>query len=116
MFEADGRSFTTPEAYAPPGHINISENKPIFAVNKVLSVREWLPLTGNTLPFSLIPGNIIALIKGNLSVEEAVDLTSERAEESVIQEILREERYSLRDERWAAVVGKNKETVQGRHR
>jgi len=99
MIEADGRSFTTPGAYAPPGHINIAENKPIFAVNKVLSVREWLPLTGNTLPFSLIPGNIIALIKGNLSIEEAVDLTSERAEESVIQAILREERYSLRDER-----------------
>ena len=99
MIEADGRSFTTPEAYAPPGHINIAENKPIFAVNKVLSVREWLPLTGNTLPFSLIPGNIIALIKENLSVEEAVDLISERAEESVIQEISREERYSLRDER-----------------
>ena len=80
-------------------------------MNKVLSVREWLSLTGNTLPFSLIPGNIIALIKGNLSVEEAVDLISERADESVIQEISREERYSLRAERWAAVVGKNKETV-----
>ena len=62
MFKADGRSFTTPEAYAPPGHIIIAENKPIFAVNKVLSVREWLPLTGNALPFSLTPGNIIALI------------------------------------------------------
>ena len=99
MFEADGRSFTTPEAYAPSGHINIAENKPIFAVNKVLSTREWLPLTGITLPFSLIPGNIIALIKENLSVEEAVDLINKRAEESIIQEILREERYSLRDER-----------------
>ncbi|MEA1863998.1 MAG: hypothetical protein U9N46_02165 [Euryarchaeota archaeon] len=51
------------------------------------------------MPFSLIPGNIITLMKENLSVEEAVDLISERAEESVIQEILREERYSLRDER-----------------
>ncbi|PXF57738.1 MAG: hypothetical protein C4B59_14680 [Candidatus Methanogaster sp.] len=115
MFEADGRGFTTPEAYAPPGHINIAENKPIFAVNKVLSVREWLPLTGTTLPFSLIPGNIIALIKGNLSVEEAVDLISERADESVIQEILRETIFTERRTQ-ATVVGKNKETVQGRHR
>jgi hypothetical protein len=116
MFEADGRSFTTPEAYTPSGHISIAENKPIFAVNKVLSAREWLPLTGITLPFSLIPGNIIVLIKEDLSVEEAVDFISKRVEESVIQEILREERYSLRDERWAAVVYENKETVQGRHR
>ena len=99
MFEVNGRRFTTPEAHTLSGHINIAENKPIFAVNKVLSVREWSPLTGNTLPFSLIPGNVIALIKENLSVEEAVDLISERVEESVIQEILREERYSLRDER-----------------
>ena len=99
MIEADGRSFTTPEVHTASGHINISENKPIFAVNKVLSTREWSPLTGNTLPFSLVPGNIIALIKENLSVEDAVDLISERAEGSVIQEILREERYSLRDER-----------------
>jgi hypothetical protein len=99
MFEADGRSFTTPEAYAPSGPINIAKNKPIFAVNKILSAREWLPLTGNTLPFSLIPENIVALTKENLSVEEAVDLISKRAEESVIQEILREERYSLRGER-----------------
>ena len=115
MFEADGRSFTTPEAHAPSGHINIAENKPIFAVNKIISTREWLPLTGITMPFSLIPGNIIALIKESLSVEEAVDLISERVEESVIQEILREERYSLRDERWAAVVDENKDAVQGRH-
>ena len=111
MFEVNGRSFTTPEAHTPSGHINIAENKPIFAVNKILLAREWLPLTGNTLPFSLIPGDIIALIKENLSVEEAVDLIGGRAEESVIQEIVREERYSLRDERWAAVVDKNKDAV-----
>lgn len=111
MFEADGWSFTTPRVHTSSGHINIAENEPIFAVNKVLSVREWSPLTGSTLPFSLIPGSIIALIKENLSVEEAVDLISERAEKSVIQEILREERYSLRGERWAAVVDENRETV-----
>ena len=98
MFEADGRSFTTPEVHAPSGHISVVGNKLIFAVNKVLSTREWLPLSGNSVPFSLIPGNIIALIKGDLSVEEAVDLISERTEKFVIQEILREERYSLRDE------------------
>jgi hypothetical protein len=67
------------------------------------------------VPFSLIPGNIISLIKENLSVEEAVDLIGGRAEESVIQEIVREERYSLRDERWAAVVDENEETFQGGH-
>ena len=68
------------------------------------------------MPFGLIPGNIIALIKGDLSVEEAVDLISKRTEKFVIQEVLREERYSLRDERWAAVVDENKAAVQGRHR
>jgi len=99
MIEADGRSFTTPEVHAPSGHISVVGNKLIFAVNKVLSTREWLPLAGNSVPFSLIPGNIIALIKGDLSVEEAVDLISKRTEKFVIQEIWREERYSLRDER-----------------
>ncbi len=42
------------------------------------------------IAISLIPGDIIALIKENLSVEEAVDLIGGRAEESVIQEIVRE--------------------------
>ena len=116
MIGEDGRSLTAPEIHAPSWHKRIAENKPIFAVNKILSAREWLPLMGITVPFNLIPGNIIALIKENLSIEEAVDLISERVKESVIQEIRREERYSLRDERWAAAVDKNKESVQECHR
>ena len=99
MFEVNGRSFTTLEAYALSEHINIAKNNPIFAVNKILSAREWLPLTGITSSFSLIPGNIIAPINENLSAEEAVDLVSKRVEESVIQGIAREERYSLRNDR-----------------
>lgn len=107
MNEEDGGG-TTPEIYTPLGYKNISfvEDKGclLFAVNKILSTREWLPLMGITLPFTLIPGEFIALIKEGMSIEEALELINERIGDSVVQEILREEKYSLRDERkrpWA---------------
>ena len=94
---------TTPEIYTPYEYKNITfvgdKECQLFAANKILSAREWLPLMGITLPFTLIPSEFIALIKEGISVEEVVELINERIEDSIVQEILREERYSLRDER-----------------
>jgi len=72
---------------------------PLFAVNKILSAREWLPLMGITLPSTMIPSEFLALIKRGVSIEEAVELVNERIVDSIAQEIAREERYSLRNER-----------------
>jgi hypothetical protein len=62
-------------------------------------VREWLPLVGITIPATLIPGNIIAPIKEELSIKDAVELIVGRVTDSLMQEIAREERYSLRNEK-----------------
>ncbi|VVB50855.1 Uncharacterised protein [uncultured archaeon] len=48
---------------------------------------------------TLIPGNIIAVIKEDLSVKDAAELIVEKVTDSLIQEIVREERYSLRSEK-----------------
>ena len=57
----------TPEIYnlAEYKRITLVETKnyPLFRVKKPLSLREWLPLMGITIPATLIPGNIIAAIK-----------------------------------------------------
>ncbi len=93
----------TPVIYPANGYKSIAfvENKEpsLFLVNKVLSVREWLPWMGITIPFTLIPGNIIAPIKEELPIEETIGLIVERTINSLSQEIVREERYSLRDEK-----------------
>ena len=52
-----------------------------------------------TIPATLIPGNILAAIKEELSIKDAVELIVERVTDSLIQEIVREERYSLRNEK-----------------
>jgi hypothetical protein len=62
-------------------------------------MREWLPLVGITIPATLIPGNIIAPIKEDLSIQDAAELIVGRVTDSLIQEIAREERYSLRNEK-----------------
>ncbi len=54
---------------------------------------------GITIPATLIPGNIIALIKEELSIKDAAELIVERVTDSLIQEIIREERHSLRSEK-----------------
>ncbi|RZB28699.1 MAG: hypothetical protein AEth_01959 [Candidatus Argoarchaeum ethanivorans] len=68
---------TTPEIYIPLEYKNITfvEDKEcqLFAVNKILSTREWLPLIGITLPFTLIPSEFIALIKEEISINERID-------------------------------------------
>ena len=45
------------------------------------------------------PSEFIALIREEIPFKEALEMINERIEESVVQEILREERYSLRDKR-----------------
>jgi hypothetical protein len=75
------------------------KEQPLFLVNKILSVREWLPLMGITIPITLIPENIVAPIKEELPVEDAIELIAGRTTDSIAQEIIREERYSLRNER-----------------
>ena len=72
---------------------------PLFQVKKPLSVKEWLPLMGITIPATLIPGNILAAIKEELSIKDAAELIVERVTDSLIQEIVREERYLLRNEK-----------------
>jgi len=93
----------TPEIYhlAEYKSITFVESKKykLFQVKKPLSVREWLPLMGISLPATLIPGNIIAPIKEDLSIKDAAELIVERVTDSLIQEIVREERYSLRNEK-----------------
>lgn len=93
----------TPMIYPANGYKNIAfvENKEpaLFLVNKILSVREWLPLMGITIPLTIIPGNIIAPIKEELPIEEIAELIIGRTTDSLAQEIVRGERYSLRDEK-----------------
>jgi hypothetical protein len=66
MEKIDGEA-TTPEEYTYSEYKSIAfvEGKgcPLFAVNKILSTREWLPLMGITLPFTMIPSEFLALIK-----------------------------------------------------
>ena len=93
----------TPEIYHLAEYKSITFIEPkkyqLFQVKKPLSVREWLPLMGITIPATLIPGNIIAPIKEELSIKDAAELIVERVTDSLIQEIVREERYSLRNEK-----------------
>ncbi len=56
-------------------------------------------MMGITIPATLIPGNIIAPIKEELSIKDAAELIVGRVTDSLIQEIAREERYSLRNEK-----------------
>jgi hypothetical protein len=93
----------TPQIYPTNEYKSIAfvetKEPPLFLVNKVLSVREWLPLMGITIPLTLIPGNIVAPIKEELPIEEAIELIVGRTTDSIAQEIIREERYSLRNEK-----------------
>ena len=54
---------------------------------------------GITIPATLIPGNIIAAIKEDLSIKDAAELIVEKVTDYLIQEIVREERYSPRSEK-----------------
>jgi len=45
------------------------------------------------------PSEFVALIREEIPFKEALEMINERIEESVVQEILREERHSLRDKR-----------------
>src|SRR5574340_165200 len=93
----------TPLTYPTNGYKNIAfveiREPSLFLVNNVLSMREWLPLMGITLPLTLIPGDIIAPIKEELPIEVAIELIIERTIDSLVQEIVRRERYSLRPEK-----------------
>lgn len=93
----------TPEIYHLAEYKSITfiepKEHPVFQVKKPLSIREWLPLVGITIPATLIPGNIIAPIKEDLSIKDAAELIVGRVTDSLVQEIAREERYSLRNEK-----------------
>ena len=93
----------TPEIYNLAEYKSITFIEPkeyqLFRVKKPLSVREWLPLMGITIPTTLIPRNIIAFIKEELSVKDAAELIVGRVTDSLMQEIAREERNSLRNEK-----------------
>ena len=91
----------TPEIYHLAEYKSITfiepKEPPVFQVKKPLSIREWLPLVGIRIPATLIPGNIIAPIKEDLSIKDAAELIVGRVTDSLVQEIAREERYSLRN-------------------
>lgn len=57
------------------------------------------PIDGNYSTTTLIPGEFFAIIKEEISIEKAIELINERIEDSVAQEVAREGRYSLRNER-----------------
>ncbi len=70
----------TPEIYDLVEYIRIPFVEPekyhLFQVKKPLSVREWLPLMGTTIPATLISRNIIATIKQELSIKDATEFSS----------------------------------------
>ncbi len=93
----------------------VEQNKyDLFQVKKPLSMREWLPLMGITIPATLIPHNIIAAIKEELSIKDATDLIVERVTDSLIQKIVREDRYSLRNEKKRPWSIKTRRPFRGR--
>jgi hypothetical protein len=102
MYEENGWG-TTPQTYTLHEYKNVTCVKdfehPLYQVKKILSAKEWLPLMGITIPATLIPGNIIALIKEELPIEEIIELIVGRIINSLSQEIVRKERYSLRSEK-----------------
>lgn len=71
----------------------------IFGVNKILSKREFLPLLDIRYPTNIIPGEFIALIHGKIYFDEILTEITKRTEKTTINEILNEQRYSLRNER-----------------
>jgi len=71
----------------------------IFGVNKILSKREFLPLLDITYPTNIIPGEFIALLHGKICFDEILTEISKRTEKTTINEILNEQRYSLRNEK-----------------
>lgn len=75
MMEEDGWGITvTPEIYTLSEYKSIGfvEDKscPVFAATRILSTREWLPLMGITLPFTMIPSEFFALIKGGYQLKK----------------------------------------------
>ncbi len=117
MSTEEGRG-KTPKIYHLAEYKNITFVEPkkyqLFQVKKPLSVREWLPLMGVTIPATLIPGNIIAAIKEELSIKDAAELIVGKVTDSLIQEIVREERYSLRNEKKRPWSIKTRRPFRGR--
>ncbi|MDL5502491.1 MAG: hypothetical protein QSU88_04670, partial [Candidatus Methanoperedens sp.] len=107
-----------PEIYRLAEYKSISsiESKEyqLFQVRKLLSVREWLPLMGITLPAMLIPGNLIAAIKEELPIKDVMELIVGKVTDSLIQEIARQERYSLRNEKKRPWSIKTRRPFRGR--
>ena len=75
-----------------------------FGIRKVLHTRETMALMNNNLPYNLIPREFVGIFAINKTFEEIIEIASERAVNTIVQEILREEKYMLRREKkrpWA---------------
>lgn len=94
--------------------VGIAKQSHLFGINKILSKREFLPLLDIAVPHTLIPREFIALIKGDTSFEEIINKISERNENTIVNQILQEERYSLREERKRPWSKKTRRPFRGR--
>lgn len=75
-----------------------------FGLNKILHTREVMALMNNNLPYNLIPEEFMGMFVINKTFREVIEIASERAVNSIIKDILREEKYLLRMEKkrpWA---------------
>ncbi|HEC76462.1 MAG TPA: hypothetical protein ENI33_04295, partial [Thermoplasmatales archaeon] len=75
-----------------------------FRLNKILHTREAIALMNNNLPYNLIPKKFMGIFVINKTFDEVIKIASEIAVNFVINNILREEKYMLREEKrrpWA---------------
>lgn len=86
----------------------VEEYNPIeifgFGVRKILHAREVMALMNNNLPYNLIPKEFMGMFTINKTFDEIIEIASEKAVNTIIQDILREEKYMLRREKkrpWA---------------
>jgi hypothetical protein len=68
-------------------------------LRNVLSMRELMPLIGIRTPYTMVPSSFLGMFVLNMGCNEIIRETSRRIRDELVSEILREERYSLRNER-----------------
>jgi len=84
-----------------------------FAVNKILSTRETMALMNNNLPYNLIPKKFMGIFVINKTFDEVVKIASENALNTYMKEIIREERYMLRNEKKRPWANRTRRPFQG---
>ena len=96
------QTMTTQTVYQQPQILdfrNTGGKRPLFIVNKVLNQKKTFSILTNFLPSTLAPSKFIALSKLKAPFEDIVREVCRREEDRIIDEIVREERALLRDEK-----------------